>query len=143
MEITLKRHTFGDTYTLGNMYFGNNDCVIPTLEDKVREDGVKVYGETAIPYGRYRVVLDVLSPKFSRYPFYMTTCKGKLPRLLNVKNFTGILIHAGCHERNTKGCILLNERNGSLEKSKEYFTRLMAILYDVPKDEEIYINIVK
>ena len=93
MEIFLKRHTFTENYTLGNLTFDNSDIVLPTTEDKVRPKGEKVYGETAIPEGRYKVSLDIVSPKFSQYPFYMEVCEGKLPRLQNVPNFTGVLIH--------------------------------------------------
>ena len=50
---------------------------------------LKIPGETAIPKGTYKVTLDVVSPKFSKYPFYMKVCEGKLPRLIDVKGYEG------------------------------------------------------
>ena len=82
----------GESYTIGSLSIdGKKFC--DTLEDRVRDlnkngvfdgDEKKVYGETAIPYGTYDVVVDY-SPKFKR----------ELPRLQNVRHFEGILIHRG------------------------------------------------
>lgn len=141
MELYLKRYTYADTYTLGNITFDNYDISIPTVEDKVRQDGEKVYGETAIPAGRYKVLLDVVSPKFSKYPFYMEVCEGKLPRLQDVPGFSGILLHCGINEENSLGCPILNNRNAPLEKSKEYFIQMMDILKSVPDKNDVWINI--
>lgn len=141
MELYLKRHTYSENYTLGNLTFGNYDISIPTVEDKVRPGGEKVYGKTAIPEGRYKVSLDIVSPKFSQYPFYMEVCEGKLPRLQNVPNFTGVLVHCGVNEENSLGCPILNKRNGSLEKSKEYFRKMMEILSSVPDKNDVWINV--
>lgn len=142
MELYLKRHTYSENYTLGNLTFANEDISIPTVEDKVRPNGEKVYGETAIPAGRYKVSLDVVSPKFSQYPFYMEVCEGKLPRLQDVPGFSGILLHCGINEENSLGCPILNKRNGSLEKSKEYFRKMMEILSSVPDKNDVWINVI-
>ena len=56
----------------------------------------KVYGETCIPYGTYKVVINK-SPKFKRL----------MPRLLDVPHFDGILIHSGNTEKDSAGCIIL------------------------------------
>lgn len=141
MELTLTRHTLAETYTEGNLTFDSVPDVIPTTEDRVRTDGVKVPSETAIPAGRYKVSLDIVSPKFSRYPFYMEVCNGKLPRLLDVPNFTGILFHCGVDEDNSDGCILTNRRKRSLEEAKKHFRRLMEILYAAPDKDDIWITV--
>lgn len=57
----------------------------------------KIKGDTAIPTGTYNIILDIVSSKysnFSKYP-YVKFCGGKMPRLLNVPGYEGILIHAG------------------------------------------------
>ena len=58
----------------------------------------KMAGKTAIPEGRYPVVV-TQSPRF----------KAWLPLLLGVPQFQGIRIHAGNTARDTQGCILLGE----------------------------------
>ena len=102
MRLFLKRIAKREKYTIGRLYI-NGLYFCDTLEDKDRGldssmnvntiKEKKVYGETAIPVGEYEITLDVVSPKFSKYKFYMDTCEGKLPRLLDVKGFEGVLIH--------------------------------------------------
>lgn len=127
MELILKRTPNGK-FTTGVLTVEGRPEKFPTVEDEVRKDGVKVPGLTAIPAGRYRVTLDVKSPKFSQYDFYMEVCRGYLPRLLDVPGFDGILIHSGRTEQQSSGCIILNDYNAPLERSKEYFRKLYAIL---------------
>lgn len=83
MEIKVERTFLGSDYTVGKMYI-DGEYFSDTLEDTVRDltKEKKVYGKTAIPAGRYEVILNY-SPKF----------KKELPRLLNVPHFDGILIH--------------------------------------------------
>jgi len=96
MILTLDRHTLANSATLGDLYLdGVFEC--HTLEDVVRK-GAKVYGETAIPAGTYRVVIN-LSPRF----------KKMMMRLLDVPGFDGILIHKGNTDHDTKGCILVGD----------------------------------
>lgn len=142
MEIKVKRITPIDyPYTIGKMYI-DGEYFCDTLEDRVRDINkngkfdngeVKVAGETAIPYGRYQVVV-TMSPKFKR----------ELPRLLNVPNFEGILIHRGNTDKDSAGCLLLGENKvkGKVINSTPYEQKLVSILKDVQnKGEEIWITI--
>ena len=72
MNITIKRIFKGDKYTIGKLYVnGIYEC--DTLEDTDRgltEDSPlseiqskKVYGETAIPTGTYKIDMNTVSPK--------------------------------------------------------------------------------
>ena len=107
MKILLNRRFKGAEYTIGSLYL-NGTYFCDTLEDAVRDhnkDGDlndpgegKVYGQTAIPYGEYRVIVS-RSPKFGRM----------LPRLLDVPHFEGILIHRGNTHHDSAGCILVGE----------------------------------
>lgn len=138
MDIVLKRIALKDSYTIGKLYVdGKYFC--DTLEDKVRDlnkDGDlldvgenKIYGETAIPYGRYEITMKVQSPKYSQRASY-AWCKGYLPRLLNVPHFEGILIHGGNSAEDSFGCLLVGENKvkGKVINSMETLKRLYRIL---------------
>lgn len=156
MNLNLKRKNFADTYTLGNLFI-NGEYFCDTLEDKDRVlmdsmpldeiKSKKVYGQTAIPKGTYDITLDIVSPKFGSKPFYKEVCNGKLPRLLNVKGFEGILIHVGegaNGARLTEGCLLVgkNTIKGGLTESKETFKKLYSLLLDSKnKGEKLTIKI--
>lgn len=146
MELLLDRKYCKEKYTVGQLFI-DGIFFSNTLEDKVRDINkngkfdngeCKVYGETAIPYGEYEITLDVVSPKFSKYQFYKEVCNGKLPRLLNVPHFEGILIHCGSTANNSAGCILVgnNTIKGGLTNSKETFKKLYSILDKVNKNNE-------
>lgn len=138
MKLTLKRIALKPTYTIGKLYVDNH-YFCDTLEDKVRDlnkDGDlndagedKVAGQTAIPYGTYKVTMDVQSPKFSQRASY-AWCKGYLPRLLNVPHFEGILMHSGNDATHSAGCILVGENRvrGHVLNSMNTLKRLVGIL---------------
>lgn len=157
MKLTLHRKYPKNDYTIGNLYIdGRFFC--NTLEDKVRDlnkDGDlndvgegKVYGQTAIPYGTYKIDMKTPSPKFSnfnKYPSYRKY-EGKLPRLLNVNGFDGVLIHIGNTNKDTLGCILVgqNKEKGKVLNSTSTFYSLMDN-YLIPackRGEEITIEVV-
>ncbi len=95
MEITLNRNRTVKDTTTGKLYVGAVfQCY--TLEDAIRE--TKIKGVTAIPKGRYRIVLED-SPRFG--PDTMT--------LLEVPGFTHIRIHGGNDDADTDGCILVGD----------------------------------
>lgn len=134
MELILKRKYRTPDYTIGKLYVdGKYFC--DTLEDKVRDltKENKVPGQTAIPAGRYDVVVNI-SPRFKR----------KLPRLLNVPGFEGILIHRGNSAKDTSGCILVgeNKEKGKVIDSTRYELRLTEMIERVQADgEQIAIQI--
>lgn len=102
MDLTLTRTTLGSAWTIGELELdGSWECY--TLEDQVHT-GAKVPGETAIPLGRYEVVI-APSQRFKRL----------MPRLLDVPGFDGILIHPGNTAKDTAGCILVGQVHGMLE----------------------------
>ena len=101
MELHLSRYKNGAKACLGNLSTdGKPECV--TLEDPVRDLGPdgkgKIYGQTAIPAGRYRLAL-FWSPKF----------KKKMVAVTGVPFFTGILIHSGNTDEDTLGCVLVGQ----------------------------------
>lgn len=118
MELTLKRVAPRATYTIGRL-FVNNIRFCDTVEDADRglsQDmspaeiaTVKVYGETAIPKGRYRIDMETVSAKYGENSFYKRVCGGRVPRLMNVPGFQGVLIHAGNTALDSYGCIIVGE----------------------------------
>jgi hypothetical protein len=88
-----------------------------TLEDTIRD--VKIAGETAIPYGSYKVVVN-MSNRFKRL----------MPLLLNVKGFEGVRVHNGNTKEHTHGCILVGATKSKdfIGLSKQTFTKLMKKL---------------
>jgi hypothetical protein len=143
VNLRLERRYFNETYTIGDLYvdgvFFSN-----TLEDKVRDlnkDGdlddegeTKIPGFTAIPFGRYRVII-TRSPKFQR----------ELPEILDVHNFTSIRIHAGNSSADSAGCVLVGENKikGRLVNSRYWESQLMERLkHFLIYGHELFINVV-
>lgn len=142
MKILVKRIAKKPTYTIGKLYV-DGKYVCDTLEDKDRGlnqkmplseiKKLKVYGQTAIPTGTYKVNMNIVSPSFGKREFYKKVCNGKLPRLMNVPGYEGVLIHVGDGPRGaelTQGCILVGENKivGQLVNGKETFKKLYNML---------------
>ena len=135
MKISVHRRYRKPSYTIGDLYVdGKYFC--NTLEDKDRgltnldalEDirAAKVASQTAIPIGTYKVAMNVVSPKYSKVAFYRDLCGGRVPRVMDVPGFEGILIHAGNTAADTSGCLLVgkNKAVGKVLDSKATFTEL-------------------
>lgn len=137
MKLTLRRIAKKDTYTVGKLYIdGVYFC--DTIEDKDRglyqkQDiqelrKIKVPSKTAIPTGIYKISLNIVSPKFSVKKIYQEICKGKVPRLLNVPGYEGVLIHIGNTAEDSAGCILVGQNKivGKVINSTETFRKLYS-----------------
>lgn len=160
MELRLRRIACKDTYTIGKLEVKKNGqwvYLCDTIEDKVRDlnkNGVfdngenKIPGETAIPYGKYQMTMNVQSPKFSNYTKYPYAKKyrGYMPRLLNVNHFDGILIHPGSSALSSAGCIIVGKNKvvGKVIDSQQVWLSLMEYYFMPAKrtGEPITIEIV-
>ncbi len=144
MKLTLKRKYLGEKYTIGDLYI-DGKFFSNTIEDTVRKlstncpdtpKGIpckcreKVYAETAIPGGTYKITMEY-SPRFKR----------KLPFLHNVPHFIGILIHSGTTEKDSAGCLIVgkNTIKGKVTESRVTSDKLNDIL---SKEKHITIQIV-
>ena len=95
MELQVIRLSYGETFTQ-SVVVANGQFFGYCLEDTVRPVGVKVKGQTAIPAGRYEVIVN-RSNRFKR----------DMPLLLDVDGFDGIRIHGGNTSDDTAGCLLV------------------------------------
>lgn len=147
MELLLKRIARKPTYTIGRLYV-NGTYLCDTLEDydRIYFGGSKVPGKTAIPCGRYEVVLNSYSPKFGAREPYRSLCSGCVPLIADVPNFSGIRIHIGNTESDTDGCPLVgfNKTKGRVDDSRQAFATLMQkhLTPARNKKEKVYITIV-
>ena len=135
MELKLHRIAKRPTYTIGHLYNGDS-YVCDSLEDCWRDLNKvkKVKGKTAIPEGRYRIIM-AYSQRFGR----------EMPLLCEVPQFTGILIHAGNTDEDTEGCILVGENKvvGKVVNSRYHAQIVSEMINDaIENGEKVYITII-
>ena len=161
MELIVDRKWKKPTYTISNLtingkWFCNviedtdrnlDSSMSPDYIRKVKDvnkNGKNDDAITAIPRGTYKVTLNIVSPTFSKKSFYKEVCNGKVPRLLNVPGFDGILIHSGTSEKSSAGCLIvgMNKVKGQVIDSQNTFKKLYKILKEASdKGESIIIKI--
>jgi hypothetical protein len=131
MELKLIRDTFTEDSTIGKLYI-DGVYFSETLEDKVRE--VKIKSITAIPYGRYEVIIN-FSNRFQM----------QMPLLISVPDYEGVRIHWGNYSKDTDGCILLGTTRAKdfIGNSKTAFAKFMTVLKKLSKKEKIFLTISK
>jgi predicted RNA-binding protein len=101
VEIRVNRNRFYKECTIGQLYL-DGELFCFTLEDVVREvegqpvEKWKVFGETAIPQGKYKVTLEN-SHKFGQDTMTVNRVPG----------FASIRMHAGNTAKDTEGCLIL------------------------------------
>ena len=147
MELILNRIAKRKTYTIGRLsileevideystgtaarYFC--DTLEPTWRD-YQNGAYKVKGRSAIPEGRYAVVISY-SPKMQQW----------LPILLGVPKFSGIRIHAGNCSEDTEGCILVgkNREVGKVLDSRIWLHRLKQKIVEAKgRGEAVWITV--
>ena len=138
MEIKVIRNILMNDYTIGKLYI-DDVYICDTIEDrcrKIEKKEDKVYGRTAIPHGRYPVILDY-SPKYSKM----------MPHILDVPYFSGIRIHCGNSDEDSLGCLIVGEyvpgvAGGWVSNSKLAYSKVFdKIKQASDKGERIFITI--
>ena len=155
MQLLLKRIYTCSGYTIGHLYV-DNVYLCDTLEDTDRglsQDmtveqikKIKIPKVTSIPIGVYKILMNVISPKYSKRQYYIDVCGGKVPRLDNVPGFSGVLLHCGNVAEDTEGCILVGRNlvKGKVLYSKATFEKLYTILKSAyNKGDEITLRIIR
>lgn len=150
IKVLVKRIAKKPKYTIGKLFI-NGVFYANTLEDTDRgltqsmsEDEIKskkIYGETAIPTGTYKIDMHTVSPKFKNRS-WAKPYDGKIPRLVGVKGFEGVLMHPGNQASDTLGCLLVGKNDviGKVTNSVSYFNKIMAALLTDPDNITITIE---
>ena len=139
MELRLIRNKYRSAagYTIGELRVDECGYLCDTLEPEdrgLRQDmslelikRTKVYGKTAIPTGRYRVKV-LVSPRL-KDKYYAAKYGGRFPCITDVPGFSGVLIHPGNTNKDTRGCVLPGEWSasapGRVSNSVNAFSDLM------------------
>ena len=105
MLLTVRREVSLPSRTRGTMLIDGHPHAF-TLEDRVRPDGQKVRGETAIPAGRYRCAPREAGRVYDAYRRRWPDHRGVI-HLQDVPGFTFIYIHGGVTVKDTHGCVLV------------------------------------
>lgn len=94
---------------------------------------IKIKGETAIPIGKYSVIIS-----------YSQRFKRQMPLICDVKGFSGIRIHSGNKAEHTEGCILCgkNTEVGRVTSSKYWTDKVYEYIENALKNKQsVKINI--
>lgn len=139
MELLLERKIFNQNSTEGNLYV-DGKWFCNTIEDRVRakpgewKKELKVYGKTAIPYGRYPVLV-TWSNRFKR----------PMVGVFNVPDFEGIRFHWGTTELSSAGCIIISykddDENHRLILEKQATEDLINMVNQEQKTGKIFLTI--
>lgn len=144
IELVISREDFHPACTQGRM-LANGKLFCFTLEDLDRGldskmsleqiKGIKVFGKTAIPVGRYKVGRA-----------WWTKHKRWVPHIEGVPGYDGIYIHSGVTADDSLGCPLVgehvfNDRTTNTTEARKKLDDL--ILTQISNGGEVYITITR
>lgn len=134
---SLKRDTPIGDCTPGRLLLPDDKPLIWTLEDVDRflEAGgrTKIPKETAIPRGRYQIVID-MSDRFKR----------PMPHLLGVPQFDGVRIHTGVTALDVEGCIEASNApvvNRSIDSWRAFGLFMCWLSFALVQGKKVWIDI--
>lgn len=152
MKLKIDRNWKAETYTIDALFInGVRFCEMVEDKDRGLNSGMplaeinakKVYGETAIPTGTYKVILSY-SNKFKNKT-WAKKYGGLVPELVEVKGFSGVRIHPGNTAADSLGCLLIGEnkiKGGVINSQKRYYELMDKYLVPAwSRKEEITITI--
>ena len=118
-----------------------------TLEDEYRDE--KVFGETRIPDGVYKMGLRKVGGYHARYSKKFADFHIGMLHVLDVPGFEYILIHCGNTDEHTAGCLLVGDsqennqikKDGFIGKSVQAYKRIYPrIASALERGEEVKIT---
>lgn len=140
MELAVERKWFSPKAALGEWRLPSDEFIGFSLEDPPRTgpDNVlqpeeKIPGRTAIPTGRYRLILD-WSEKF----------KQVMPHLVDVPGYEGVRVHIINKPEDTEGCIGIG-----MTRSPDFigsaliaYGRICRIICDaITRGEQVFVTV--
>ena len=119
-----------------------------TLEDTYREE--KIAGETRIPAGKYKIKLRTYGSHHNRYKVKFPEFHVGMLEIMNVPDFTDILIHIGNKIKDTEGCLIVGSMSatnifneGMLgDSTSAYMYMYQYIIRAFEREEEVEIDII-
>ena len=139
MKLKLLRTNSSKNSTNGLLYDITSDpeFMCYTLEDEPRE--IKVKYMTCIPAGEYTLGLKTHGRLHDKYQFRFPELHVGMIELLDVPNFTDILIHCGNTNEDTSGCLLVGDtqennntkESGFIGKSTFAYFRIYKTISEV------------
>ena len=100
-------------------YFKQKKFLAYTLEDEQRDE--KVFGETRIPEGTYKLGLRKVGGYHARYSKKFDDFHIGMLHVLDVPGFEYILIHCGNTDEHTAGCLLVGDSQENNQIKKDGF----------------------
>lgn len=145
MKLEVLRYSDNGESLLGLLFIdGKFECY--TLEDEARTE--KVWGETAIPDGEYKVEYRTVGGHHERYSKRFSDIHKGMLHVKDVPNFKYILIHIGNDDDDTAGCLLVGNssisnqvQDGFVGYSTDAYKRLYKKVSNaLEKNEKVTIN---
>lgn len=146
MQLEVLRFNKGKDSTNGILFdlsSGERKFLCYTLEDESRKE--KVFGETCIPEGEYKIEFRTVGGFHARYSSRFSDIHVGMLEVQDVPNFKYILIHCGNTDEDTAGCLLLGNSqvnnnfkpNGYIGNSTEAYFNVYPKIALALKDNEI------
>lgn len=132
-NVLVQRIRQGKQSTLSHLYI-DGEFVCYVLEDAIRD--VKIKGETAIPTGRYSLVLNTYGAMNARYKRRFPDFHQGMIEIKEIPNYSYVYIHIGNNIGDTSGCVLVGnsyeliDGDYELRKSKKAYISLYKMLID-------------
>lgn len=147
MDIYLQRFSGEKEDTLGLLFDNNCQFMCFVLEDQYQNE--KVYGETRIPAGRYKVLLRTEGGFHKRYSEKFGEDHKGMLHLQDVPGFNYVLIHIGNDDDDTAGCLLVGDQvksnipydKGFIGDSTQAYKRIYPKLAEAAAGYDLWINI--
>jgi len=145
MKIKVVRYAFTENSTIGKLFIdGVKKCF--TLEDKVQPIGTKIFGETCIPLGTYKIKIRKEGTIYETYlkdTRVKNIFKGSL-HITDIEGYQYVLIHIGNTPKDTLGCLLVGMTIGidRIDGSTDAYKLIYPVIYDaLEKGEDVTIEI--